>query len=232
VKPLLKFVLGVVAPLALLALLLISIGPKPGDPPPPVALDTEPPGGESAVHLVGSLEGTWQVRPGDSFLGYRITEQYSRLYSANEAAGRTSELDGTLVVADGEVTELAVSADLRTLESDQDNRDRVIQRRYLESERFPNATFVLTDPIALDALRSPGEAFSAEATGKLTVRDVTRTVVFPVEAQLRGDVVQVVGALAITLSSFGVEAPDIPGYVTVEDDAAIEVNLVFERTGR
>jgi polyisoprenoid-binding protein YceI len=232
VKPLLKFVLGVVVPLALLAALIISIGPRPGEPPPPVALETDPPTGESAVQLVGSLEGAWQVRQRDSFLGYRITEQYSRLYGTTEAVGRTNELEGTLVVADGEVVELEVGADLRTLESDQDNRDRVIRRRYLESERFPRARFVLTEPFRLDALRSPGETFSAAADGELTVRDVTRSVTFPVEAQLRGDVVQVVGSLAIQLSSFEVEAPDIPGYVSVEDDAAIEVNLVFERVDR
>ena len=42
-------------------------------------------------------------------------------------------------------------ADLSQLSSDQARRDRYIKTNGLETDRFPNATFVLTDPISFEA---------------------------------------------------------------------------------
>jgi polyisoprenoid-binding protein YceI len=229
VRGLVKVVVGIGAPLAIIVALLISLGPRPGDPPPPVALRTHAPTGEDRLELVGSLDGEWHVRPEESFLGYRITEQYSRLYRPTEAAGRTPQVEGALTVTDAAISSVEIRGDLRELTSDQDNRDRVIRRRYLESERFPHTTFVLTEPIPLAGLATANGPFIAEAVGDLTVRDVTRRVAFSVEARLAGVSAEVVGVLDIRLTDFEVEPPDIPGYVTVSDDATIELSLVFDR---
>ena len=48
------------------------------------------------------------------------------------------------------------------------------------------------------------------ATGDLTVHGVTKSVQIPLEAQLTGDTIVVVGSLDVLFSDFGVSAPTAP----------------------
>lgn len=227
-RGLVKVVLGVGAPILLLALLIQSLGPKPGPAPDPASLDSRASSGDGdAVELVGSPDGDWVLEADGSFLGYRVTEHYPRLRRPYEAVGRTSEVSARLHVDGGRLADAEIRADLRELESDLANRDRAVQVRYLESEDHPLATFELTEPVDIGA---PGEPFAVEAPGELTIRDVTRAVRFPLEVRWDGEDAQVVGQLPIALSDFDVAAPDIPGYVTVEDEAIIEVDLHLRRS--
>lgn len=47
-------------------------------------------------------------------------------------------------------------------------RDQRIRHMGLESDMYPKATFVLSDPIALAANAASGATVSVQATGKLT----------------------------------------------------------------
>ena len=70
---------------------------------------------------------------------------------------------------------------------------------------------------------------TVEATGDLTVHGVTTPVTLPLEAQLVGDTVVVVGSLDIALSTYGVEARERPIVVSVDDQAMIELQLFFRQ---
>ena len=100
----------------------------------------------------------------------------------------------------------------------------------LETDQFPTATFVLTEPIDLGDAVNTGAATSIEATGDLTVHGVTTTVTLPLEAQLVDGTIVVVGSLDIDLSTYGVEAPTAPIVVSVSDQATIELQLFFSQS--
>jgi polyisoprenoid-binding protein YceI len=227
-RPLLKAVIGIGAPLLLLVLFIQSQTPRPDPAPPPVALE-DPSDAEAAVQLVGSPDGTWTLDPaGGSFLGYRIVEDYPRLTDPIEAAGRTTAVEATLEVGDRRIVAAEVRGDLRALDSGDDRRDQATRARYLESREHPWATFELTEPLRLP--EDPSEPFSATARGRLTIRDVTREVSIPLQARWAGEQAQVIGSVAIRLSDFDVAAPDIPGFVTVDDAAVVELDLRFVRS--
>ena len=59
--------------------------------------------------------------------------------------------DGTTVTA------VEMTADLTTLQSDNDRRDGQLRQQALETDTFPTATFTLTEPIQLDAVPADGE---------------------------------------------------------------------------
>ena len=80
--------------------------------------------------------------------GYRFDEELVSI-GANTAVGRTPDVTGTMTVAGGAVTAVDVEVDLTTLDSDSDRRDGALRTRGLESDRFPTATFRLTEPVAL-----------------------------------------------------------------------------------
>jgi polyisoprenoid-binding protein YceI len=229
VKGVLKAVIGLGGPLLLLILVFQAISWRPDAAPEPAALDTETPEG-TGVQLVGSPDGRWAIADdGESFLGYRVVEHYPQLRSPSEGVGRTTDVEGHLVVEDRTLVEVEVVGDLRGLVSGHQNRDRAVQSRYLDTDEHPEAVFVLTDPVPFDDRLRPGLPFSVEADGTLTVREVEQAVTFPLEVRWDGDVVHVAGQLPIRLTDFDIAPPDIGGFVRVEDEAVVEVELRLTR---
>ena len=75
-----------------------------------------------------------------------------------------------------------MSADLATLQSDQSMRDGQLARQGIQTDQFPTATFVLTEPIELGTLPAEGEEVTATAVGDLTLHGVTQSVSIPLGA--------------------------------------------------
>ena len=91
------------------------------------------------------------------------------------ATGRTSDVTGSFTITGTTVRDVSVTADLRTLTSDRDQRDNAIKDRGLESNRFPEAKFVLTAPIDEPKLPAAGETVTTTAKGDFTLHGVTKT---------------------------------------------------------
>jgi polyisoprenoid-binding protein YceI len=174
-------------------------------------------------------DGTWRVRAGAaSFVGYRVREQLSFLSAPSEAVGRTTAVSGTLRIAANQVEAAEIQADLRQLASDQSRRDNAIRDRGLESDRFPMAIFELGSPIALPAAPVQGREVTIEGRGRLTVHGVTREVTLPLRGRWDGDAIRMAGRLPLHLSDYAIEPPRFGPVVSIEDNATIELQLVFE----
>jgi len=109
---------------------------------------------------------------------------------------------------------------VESLTSDQSMRDSHIQTLGLESAQFPHATFVLLvagDPCPTNA--TSGAEISVSLRGALTIHGVTKTVSIPVQARLTGSQIEVVGAITFPWGEFGMQAPNIGGFVTVDGTA-------------
>jgi polyisoprenoid-binding protein YceI len=199
------------------------------DPPDRVALT---PNDEPADAQAGDTPaGQWAVRTGDdSFVGYRVRETFAGLSVASDAVGRTNDVQGSLAVEDdGTVTAADVTAGLQALESDEERRDNAIRSRGLETDRFPEATFALTGPLELPSPPAAGEDVAVTATGDLTLHGVTRPVEVPVEARWDGSTIEVVGTIDVAFAEYDIDPPDVGGFVSVEDEGEIELQLTFVR---
>ena len=114
------------------------------------------------------------------------------------------------------------------LTTDDSRRDRALRGRGIETNSFPTSTFVLAEPIAIDAVPAEGEVISVTAVGDFTLHGVTRRVEIPLEGQLTDGLVVVVGSLEIEFADYDIEAPTAPIVVSVEDRGIMEFQLVFE----
>jgi polyisoprenoid-binding protein YceI len=201
------------------------------DAPAPAALTSLPPSAAtSQPGATGSVGGSWKVRGGGgSFVGYRVREQLAFFQSPNVAVGRTSTVTGSIQVSGDRLDQARIQADLRQLTSDQSRRDNAIRQQGLQSDQFPDATFDLTQPIPLPAGLEPGQTVRADAKGRLTVHGTTRDVTLPLQGRWNGDTIQVAGSLAITLTEYGIQPPQIGPVVSIDDSATIELQLVFAR---
>ncbi len=175
-------------------------------------------------------DGTWTVKPGtaDNFVGYRVTEKLFANISETEATGRTDQVTASMTIDGTTVSDVTVTADLRDLTSDNSFRDGRIKSEGLESDRFPEAKFVLTSPITLGEVPVAGETVKAEATGDFTLHGVTRSVTISLEGRWDGTQVQVVGSLPIVFGDYGISAPTAQAVASVEDHGELELHLFFQ----
>lgn len=97
--------------------------------------DTEPDG--------PGMEGRWEVGEG-SVVGYRVAEVL--FGQSTEGYGRTESVEGHLVIEGTTIAEASFVADMATVESDDDRRDRQFRGRIMDVESYPTADLVLVEP--------------------------------------------------------------------------------------
>jgi polyisoprenoid-binding protein YceI len=204
------------------------------DPEPRAAIKETPVVTESTVagQAASGPDGTWTLtscKLPDCFVGYRVTEKLFANVTETEATGRTDSVTATMTIDGTTVTDVTVTADLRDLTSDNSFRDGRIRSEGLESDEFPEAKFVLSEPITLSAVPAAGETVTAEAKGKFTLHGVTKDVTINLEGRWDGKQVQVVGSMPIAFDDYGVSAPSAPAVASVDDHGEMELQLFFDR---
>ena len=179
------------------------------------------------------LAGTWSIGDG-SVVGYRVREQLGAVTALTDAVGRTSAITGsaTLVATSDSISVTAASfdADVSQLTSDETRRDNRIRSIGLESSRFPTAKFTLTSPVDVPAAALSASTVDVSLAGDLTIHGVTKAVTIAGKAQLNGDRILIVASLTFPFSDFGMSPPNIAGFVSVQDDATLEVLLSLAKT--
>jgi polyisoprenoid-binding protein YceI len=205
------------------------------DPAPRAAIKQTPIVTESTVAgQAAGPDGTWTVSATtcalpDCFVGYRVTEKIFANISDTEATGRTPTVDATMTIAGTTVSDVTVTADLRDLTSDNSFRDGRIKSEGLESDRFPQAKFVLAEPITLSAVPTAGQTVTTQAKGRFTLHGVTKEVTIPLEGRWDGKQIQVVGKMPIVFSDYGITAPTAPAVASVDGHGEMEMQLVFDK---
>lgn len=177
-----------------------------------------------------AIAGTWTIGA-ESVIGYRVRERLANLSADSDAVGRTDRITGSATItASG--TALAVTAadfsvDMTTITSDRSMRDNRLRTDGIQTDSFPTSTFTLTKPVAVPAEATSGAQVDVNLHGDLTLHGVTKTVDIPAKAQLGAGVIQIAGSLAFPFSDFGINPPNVGGFVTVEDNGTLEflVNL-------
>ncbi len=205
-----------------------------GDTPEEASLSTDSP--DSAGGFDGDFAGTWTVdtqtgslEEGTStYAGYRIREELAGI-GTNTAVGRTQDVSGELTIEGTTISEVSVEVDMTTLRSDRDMRDNALRGRGLETERFPTATFELTEPISVDGEPDPGDTINETATGDLTIHGVTKRVEIPIEAKWTGQQIEIAASLEIALVDYDIEKPIVGRVRSIEDTGVLELHLLFTK---
>jgi polyisoprenoid-binding protein YceI len=193
-----------------------------------------PGNGDASSGEAAAVDGTWPVDQSvgsfadfsGTWAGYRFDEELVGI-GGNTAVGRTPDVTGTMTVADGAVTAVDVEVDLTTLDSDR--RDGALRTRGLESDRFPTATFRLTEPVTLPPGLTDGERAPVAATGELTIHGVTNEATIELQAELQGDAAVVVGSAPIALADHGIDPPTGLSVLSISGDGAFEFQLFFSK---
>lgn len=205
---------------------------RPSGPPPVGSASL--PASSGSIAAPASADGVWKVdtdigsmQDGTaSFVGYRVQEQLAGI-GANTAVGRTPNLSGTLTLSGTRVTAVEVTANLFTLQSDDDRRDSQLRQQALETRLFPDATFKLTEPIQLGSLPADGATISATAKGELTLHGVTRPISIDLKATRQGGMITITGSMNIVFADYNIQKPTSFLVLSVADHGVMELQLHF-----
>jgi polyisoprenoid-binding protein YceI len=161
---------------------------------------------------------------------YEVGETFLRGNQFNLAIGVTKSIAGEIEIDRANVANSLVGdikINISEFKSDEGRRDTMIQRNWLESNKYPFAT--LKD-INISGLPNrpykDGETLKFQITGTLDIHDTKRPTTFDVTATLTGDLLVVHAAAAIQMSHFGFSAPSIAGMLNAENNALLVLNLV------
>ena len=162
-----------------------------------------------------------------TFAGFRVQEELAQIGSAT-AVGRTPEVSGAVTIDGTSITSAEIAVDLTAIVSDESRRGNAI-REALNTSQNPTATFVLTEPIDFGEVPAEGVTVTATAIGDLTINGVTRTVEIPLEAQVIGESILIVGSTNVIFADYEIETPSAPVVLSVADEGTIELQLWLVR---
>ena len=165
----------------------------------------------------------------DSFVGYRVAEVLSRLGEFT-AVGRTSNIDAVLEFDGAKVLSVTITADLTSLESDNQYRDRALRSQAIETDLFPQAEFKLIDEIEITEDYKTGISLSYEIAGLLTLHGVSREILITVEGTLVDDVLVIIGSYPVMFADYDIEQPSSRSVVSIEDNGILEFQLFFVKS--
>ena len=188
--------------------------PRPQATAPPEPTPTTMP--ETALEGSG---GGYVIGEG-SEATFTVNEKLAWLDLPNDAVMRTRGLTGNIYL-DGQAS--VIELDLHSMTSDSDRRDRYVQQRMFPDHRV--ATFIVADLGDLPEPLPEGEPITREVQGELSIRGVTKPIIFAIEARLDPGKLFVLGRTTFTWDELEIPPPNIPGRIQVKDEVRVEVLL-------
>ena len=153
--------------------------------------------------------------------------------SLSEAVGSTSVISGDLFINKQKPSASSIgtiTVDISKLTSDQGQRDRAIRGQWLESNKFPQATFKATKIEGLpDTPYTDGQELTFKVTGDLTVRNVTKPVTFDAKGKIEGDTFKGTARTQFNMTDFGFQPPDIAGTLKAENGVTLDMTIEAKR---
>jgi polyisoprenoid-binding protein YceI len=143
---------------------------------------------------------------------------------SNQVAGQASvDLNDPSTAQLGEIL-----INARTLETDDNRRNQAIRNRILFTDQYEFISFKPTQISGLSGSAAPGQTFSFQVTGDLTIKDVTNPVTFEVTAMVESPE-RLAGSAqtTIALADFNLAVPDVPFVANVGETMALEIDFVL-----
>ncbi len=197
--------------------------------PPPYSTATPLGGADSAYPAPEEGLETFLIVPGDSTVTYEVGEVFLNQDNAfNLAVGVTSDVNGEILVDRNNPQNSAIGlvrVDVSKFESDSQRRDNAIRERFLESSLYPVVEFTSREIQSLPESYQEGQTIEFQVSGDLTVRDVTKPVIFDVSLIGEGDSITGEATTTILMSDYGFGPISIGGVLNTEDE--VKVKFIF-----
>ncbi len=218
--------------------------PTPTAAPEPTATEAPTPAATAAPTPTEALAATAAPADGGvptSAVLYRIVPEESEVrFEIDEilrgaptlVVGTTNQVAGDFIIdfADLGASQLgAIRINVRTLRTDDERRDRAIRSRILESAS-DQYEFTTIEPVRLEGLPETleiGQPATFQIVTNLTIRDITREVIFEAELTVVDpDRVEGTAVTTILRGDYNLTIPNVPFVASVDEDVLLGITFV------
>ena len=189
------------------------------------------PGAATATGTPIPLAGlqTFQIVPSQTTASYSVYENLIfQSKPNNDAIGTTHSVQGSFKIRTGAsplVAAMNITVDLRTLQSDAQRRDNFIQQNSLQTDTYPNATFVSISTQDLPSSYSDGQTVHFQLTGNLTMHAKTNKEVFDVQGKVVGKTITGTATSTIYMTDFGIQPPNLANIAIAQNKVVITLTF-------
>ena len=173
------------------------------------------------IYIFDQSESSVRYGVGETFINQNNRYNY--------AIGTTNIISGEINVNFNQpnLTNISdINIDIKSFQSDKIRRDNAIRDRWLESSKFPIATFSPQELLKLPDEYEFGEEISFQINGNLLVRDIIQPVSFEVTLTIIDDKIIGNAQTRIKMTDFGFDPPDIAGILKAENEVDIYFDFV------
>lgn len=144
--------------------------------------------------------------------------------------GATDQVAGQIAIDPNDLSTVQVGViqvNARTLATDSNQRNSAIRNRILHTDTYEFITFTPTEVRGLTGTGAPGDTFTFQLVGDLTIRDITQPVVFEVTATA-DSATQISGSAVTTVqrADFELVIPSVPQVANVTEAVQLEIDFV------
>jgi len=172
---------------------------------------------------------TFQIVPAQTTASYSVYENLIFQNKPNNyAVGTTHSVQGSFKIRTGTsplVASMNITVDLSTLQSDAQRRDNYIKQNSLQTDTYPNATFVSVSTQGLPSSYTDGQTVHFQLTGNLTMHGKTNKEVFDVQGKVVGNSITGTATSTIYMTDFGIQPPDLANIAIAQNKVVITLTF-------
>lgn len=172
---------------------------------------------------------TFAIVPAQTTASYSVYENLIfQNKPNNDAIGTTHSVQGTFKIRTGTsplVASMNITIDLSTLQSDAQRRDDYIKHNSLQTDTYPNATFISVSTQGLPSSYTDGQTVHFQLTGNLTMHGKTNKEVFDVQGKVAGNTITGTATSTIYMTDFGIQPPNLANIAISQNK--VVVSLTF-----
>jgi polyisoprenoid-binding protein YceI len=172
---------------------------------------------------------TFQIVPGQTTASYSVYENLIlQNKPSNDAIGSTHSVQGSFKIRTSGtplVASMNITVDLSTLQSDAARRDLFIKQNSLQTDTYPNATFVSISTQGLPSSYTDGQTVHFQLTGNLTMHGATNKEVFDVQGKVVGNTITGTATSTIFMTDFGIQPPNLANIAIAQNKVVITLTF-------
>ena len=170
----------------------------------------------------------FQIVPEESEARFQLTEELRG--EPKTVIGTTNQVAGELAITPNDLATTQIGTiqiNARTLTTDSSQRNRAIANFILNTNSFEYISFAPTSITGLSGSGATGQPYTFEIAGNLTIRDVTKPVVFKATATAESEQ-KVTGnaSTVIKRADYNLTIPNVPFVANVSEDVTLELDFV------
>lgn len=173
----------------------------------------------------------YKIVPDKSKATYKVGENFiNQGGQYNLAEGTTGDVNGELAIDRSNPSKSTIGeikVDISKLESDSGRRDDMIRSDWLQSNKYPTATFKTKRLEGLPTTAyADGTELKFKIIGDMTIHNTTKELTFEATAKIVNGVLTGTAVAKFNMTDFGFDPPSILGILKAEN--AVELNMTIE----